>query len=263
MFRKNPKYKIVEFFSDVPKVRPNEMLFIPRDNRLMEVGPWQNNKKKPDWFISQNRDEASIRTCYGTLDFISLGITLPMWTNVNVRPTPDGRDFELRCDPMSTENPDGIVNRIEGFPASSISACPFTEQRKINGHYPKLVTPWLIKTAPGWSTLVLPQVLDPNPNYTVMPGVIHTDFYHIINIVLSVTSDKPFTIPIGQPMYQLIPFKRNKRGTKLLEGNQSMFRFLQGRGTGEHYLNNIDRGNAYKREQRKADEALKKNRKDQ
>lgn len=258
MFRRNPKYKIVEFFSDVPKVGPNEMLFIPRDNRLAEVSPWQNSKKKPDWWNLQKKEMGSIRTCYGTSDFISLGVTLPMWSNVSVRPASNGMDFELRCDPIATVDGDGIVNRIEGFSASSVSSCPFTEQRKINGHYPKLVTPWLVKTAPGWSTLILPRILEPNPNYTVMPGVVHTDYYHVINIVLVVTTDQPFTIPLGTPMYQLIPFKRNKRGTKILEGNESMFRFLQGRGTGENYLTNIDRGRAYKREQRKADEAAKK-----
>lgn len=263
VFRRNPKYRIVEFFSDIPKVAPNEMLFVPKDNRLVEVSPWQNSKKKPEWFNSQSREPGSIRTCYGTSDFLSLGVTLPMWSNVSVRPSPDGKDFELRCDPIANTDGDGIVNKIEGFPVSSVGSCPFSEQRKIQGHYPKLVTPWLVKTAPGWSTLVIPRILEPNPNYTVMPGVIHTDYYHVINIVLIITTDKPFTIPIGTPMYQLIPFKRNRRGTKVLEGNESMHRFLLGRGTGENYLSNINRGNAYKREQRKADEALKKDRKKQ
>jgi len=253
--RRSFKYTVVRHFSDVPKVKPNEMLFVPGDNRILENPPWSNASRKPEWWNRQDKGNGSIRTCHGTNDFVSLGVTLPMWTNVTVRPTPDGRDFELRADPFSSPTgPSGMdVNRIEGFPAQSVKDCPFSSQRQINGHYPKLVTPWATKTAPGYSTLVLPTILDPHPEYSVMPGVVHTDYYHVINIVLIVNTDKQFTIPVGRPMYQLIPFRRSDGMAKVVEGDESMWRFLVGRGTGEMYLSNLDRKKSYKREQRKAD----------
>ena len=104
-----------------------------------------------------------------------------------------------------------------------------------------------------FSTLVLPTILDPHPEYSVMPGVVHTDYYHVINIVLIVNTDKQFTIPVGRPMYQLIPFRRSDGMAKVVEGDESMWRFLVCRGTGEMYLSNLDRKKSYKREQRKAD----------
>lgn len=253
------KYTVARHFSDLPKVRKNEILFVPSDNRILENPPWSNSSTKPEWWKRQDKANGSIRTCHGTNDFISLGVTLPMWTNVTVRPTPDGKDFELRADQFARppESDTIGVHHIEGFGAFSVKDCPFSSQRKINGHYPKLVTPWTTMTAPGYSTLVLPTILEPFPEYTVMPGVVHTDYYHVINIVLIVNTDKQFTIPVGRPMYQLIPFKRSDGMAKVLEGDQSMHRFLSGRGTGEMYLGNHERKKSYKREQRKADERAK------
>lgn len=254
MFRQRVRHRIVRSFSDVPKVGKNEMLFVPNDNRILENPPWSNSSRKPEWWMRQDKTGGSIRTCHGTNDFISLGVTLPMWTNMTVRPTSDGRDFELRGDPLAGPAMNGSgINMVEGFPSSSVKDCPFSSQRTINGHYPKLVTPWATMTAPGYSTLVLPTVLEPHPEYTVMPGVVHTDFYHVINIVLIVNTDKQFTIPIGRPMYQLIPFKRSDGMAKVVEGDESMYRFVVGRGVGEMYVANVDRKKSYKREQRKAD----------
>lgn len=249
--------KVARFFSDVPKVRENEMLFVPADNRIEEIGPWSNHRQKPDWWMRQKKGSGSIRTCHGTSDFISLGVTLPMWTNVSVRVSNDGNSFDVRCDEMATMGSSrNIVSRTEGFPASSTDECPFSSMRKVNGQYPKLVTPWLVKTAPGWSTLVLPTILEPFPEYSVMPGVVHTDYYHTINIVLIVNTDKQFTIPIGRPMYQLVPFKRSNGRTEVVMGNETMYRFLEGRGSGENYILNRDRKKSYRREQHKADAAL-------
>ena len=199
---KKIKYIKAEFFSDLPKVRKNEMLIVPKDNRLWECGPYTNNNHKPEWWMSQDKTAGSIRRCHGTTDFISHGITLPMWTNVDVRPNPNHTDFEIRVDQMPFAEPNSpSAFDIQGFPATSTKECPFSSGRIINGYYPKLVTPWEIKTAPGYSTLVLPTILEPNPNYTVMPGLIHTDYYHTINIVLVINTDQPFKIDIGTPMY--------------------------------------------------------------
>lgn len=250
------KHIVARTLADVPKVKKNQILFVPSDNRLLENPPWSNGSNKPEWWKRQEKGNGSIRTCHGTNDFISLGVTLPMWTNVKVRLSPDGKDFELRCDRFGgPDHHDGMgIHKIEGFRASSVNDCPFSAHRPVNGHYPKLVTPWATKTAPGYSTLVLPVILEPHQEYSVMPGVVHTDYYHTINIVLIVNTDKEFIIPIGTPMYQLIPFKRSDGMAKVLEGDESMYRFLAGRGTGEMYLTNGERKKSYKREQRRADE---------
>lgn len=252
------KYMDAKFYSDLPKVKKNEVLVVPNDNRLWEYGPYTNHNSKPQWWMNLGKDRGSLRRCYGTTDFLSLGLTFPMWTNVEVRPNAAHTDTELRLDPItdgfSTDKNSNFTS--QGFQFSSTGVCPFNESRPIQGHYPKLVTPWQFKTAPGYSTLVLPTILEPNPNYTVMPGLIHTDYYHTINIVLIVNTLETFKIPVGTPMYQLITVKRSDNLTKILQGNETMYKFLNARGTGDGYLSNSDRKAIYRRLMKKADVEL-------
>jgi hypothetical protein len=212
----------------------------------------------PQWWKDQPKKAGSIRRCHGTLDYINQGITFRMWTNVQVRPTANRANFEVRMDQFGSPSaePDKFF-RNEAFPYSSSEGCPFAENRTINGDFPKLVTPWMFKTPPGYSTLILPNLLEPNPNYSVMPGIVHTDYYHTINVVLLIHTDKEFTIPVGTPIYQLIPFRRKDNTSKVILGNESMWRHMQGRGVGEHYLANTDRRSSYRRELAKQDLSVK------
>jgi hypothetical protein len=255
------EYITANFLEDVPKVKKNQILVVPRDNRLWENPPTLNITSKPEWWMRQSKEEGSIRRCHGTMDYLSLGMTLPMWSNVKVRPNNNMTDFELRVDPFAEYAPTVKLEAVEGFPFESTTDCPFASQRKIQGNWPKIVTPWLFKTAPGWSTLVLPTLFEQSSDYTVLPGVVHTDYYHVINIVLNINTDKEFAIPLGTPIYHLIPFKRSDNLNEIIVGNETMTRFLGGRGTGEKYVTNIVRRTSYKREMRKADAAAEANEK--
>lgn len=252
------KYKIARLTSDLPKVKKNEILIVPQTNMLWEVPPFTNRNNKPDWWKNLQKGKGSLRRCHGTIDYLSLGITFSMWTNIYVRPTPNRKSFEVKLDQISA--PEGRAEfRTEWFPYSATEGCPFAKDREIQeGDFPKLVTPWMFKTAPGYSTLILPTLFEQDPNYSVLPGVVHTDYYHTINIVLNIHTDKEFTIPIGTPMYQLIPFKRSDNVSKIIEGNETMWRFVNGRGVGEHYLGNFDRRVSYRRELAKADSLAEK-----
>lgn len=263
MLKHSKRYidNIFQFPHQLPKVKKNEILIIPSHNELLECQPYISSTKLPDWWKEQDKNPGSIRRCYGTQDYLSLGITLPLWSNVYVRQSPNGNSFELRMDSIAyaDQKPNFY---IEGFPASSVNEkCPFSSQREIEGPFPKLVTPWLYKTAPGYSSLIMPMSLEPNPNYEVMPGVVHTDYYHHINIVLLIKTSKEFMIPIGTPMYQIVPFKRSDKIKQITFGNSSMFSYYAGRGTGDKYLSNEPRKNIYKRLQVKIDSELENNEK--
>lgn len=261
MLSRSKRYidKIFQFPHQLPKVKKNEILIIPSNNQLLEYQPYISSSKFPEWWKEQDKNPGSIRRCYGTQDYISLGITLPLWSNVYVRPSPSGTSFEVKIDNIAYAKEYPTFN-VEGFPASSVNEkCPFSTQREIVGNFPKLVTPWLYKTAPGYSSLILPMSLEPNPNYEVLPGVVHTDYYHHINIVLVIKNSKEFMIPVGTPMYQIIPFKRSDKTKEITFGNESMFQFYAGRGTGDGYLANSPRKNIYKKLQVKIDSELEQN----
>jgi hypothetical protein len=214
----------------LPPVKPGTIRFTPMDNRLMEAPPFVNSiKEPPAWFKRIGKHNGSVRKCAGTVDLLAAGVTLPMWTNYRFRPDGHGA-WESAGDDFS---PQAGINNVNGFHYESTGECPMTQVRKIEtGQYPKLVNPWRFETAPGWSTLLLPLYWEPNEHYTVVPAIIHTDFYHLANIVLNIVGDRPFSIRQGTPIAQLIPFKRNMDFETIDFNDESYFKYVATTGFG-------------------------------
>lgn len=230
----------------MPKPKRGEVIIVPQDNRLMEFAPYLSTKL-PDWWSSLPKEQGSIRRCQGTYDFISAGLIMPLWTDVTVRPDSSGKRLEYRCPSLvgATEY------QIQNFQAESTRGCPMENMRAMrDAQYPKLVSPWRFRTAKGVSLMVLPLFYNDNPNYSVVPGVVHTDSYSQIHIVINVLTDKEFTIPAGTPMQQMIPFKRTEDAKRLIFGNDKMFKFWAQTGLGTGGLVQEDSHTFYRKQQR-------------
>ena len=239
----------------LPKVKPGVIRFTPVDNRLMESPPTVNSiSQPPQWFKQIGKHQGSLRKCAGTIDFLSAGVTLPAWTNFRFRPDGNGT-WEYGADEFSPEA--GIAN-ISGFGYESTGECPMTSVRKLEtGQYPKIVNPWRFETAPGWSTMILPVYWEPNENYTVVPAVVHTDFYHLANVVLNITTDRAFGIKHGTPLVQLVPFKRNADFEKIDFNDESYFKYVATTGFGMGHIAPHDGTAApYRRERIRVDKQL-------
>jgi hypothetical protein len=218
----------------LPPVKPGQIRFTPIDNRLMETQPFVNTVANPPmWFKQIGKGEGSIRKCAGTIDLLAAGVTLPMWTNCRFRPDGNG-GWETGADDFS---PPANISAVQGFPFESTGSCPMTDIRKIEtGQYPKIVNPWRFETAPGWSTLMLPLYWQPDENYSVVPAIVHTDFYHLMNIVINITGDSAFTIKYGTPLVQLIPFKRDTDFTNIEFNDESYFKYVATTGFGMGHI---------------------------
>ena len=179
---------------------------------------------------------------------------MPAWTNFRFRPDGNGT-WEYGADEFSPEA--GIAN-ISGFGYESTGECPMTSVRKLEtGQYPKIVNPWRFETAPGWSTMILPVYWEPNENYTVVPAVVHTDFYHLANVVLNITTDRAFGIKHGTPLVQLVPFKRNADFEKIDFNDESYFKYVATTGFGMGHIAPHDGTAApYRRERIRVDKQL-------
>jgi len=243
------KYKIMQYRKDIPKPKRGEILVIPTDNRLMEIPPYLPWEKLPSWWKNLSTHKGSLRRCQGTYDYITHGLVIPLWTDVTIRPSIDGKRFDLKLSPYYDKGFD-----VEGFDASSTEGCPFSDTKKIpTAQWPKLVSPWLYHTHKGVSLMALPILHEPNPNYTIVPGVVHTDFYHHIHIVLNITTDKEFTIPAGTPMQYMVPITRRDSFKRIIWGNESYRRFLQVSGLGVGNLITPDRNLFYRKKQKSTD----------
>ena len=222
-------------YEHLKKPKPGEILLVPQHPSLMEERgrPYPNTvSNTPNWFRSIGKYAGSIRGCAGTQDFLTVGITVPMWTNAIFSPDPSTeRQWNVNLDQIRLGNKGEEIFDVQSFGFGQTGACPMTEVRKIEDScYPKIINPWSFITAPGWSTLVLPVLFEPNLDYDVVPAVVHTDFYHVMHLVLNIKTDKEFTIKYGTPVFHLIPFER-KHGTPAVKFEDSSWTpFVASRG---------------------------------
>jgi hypothetical protein len=239
------------------KVKPGQIKFIPQDNRLLAIPPFVNAASKPpSWFKKIGKQKGSLRTCAGTVDYLALGVTLTMWTNYYFRPNPHSGFWESRGDDFSGLA--GGINKMEGFSFESTGSCPVTQNRQLEVmQYPKMVNPWHVETAPGWSTIMLPHHWEPNPDYDVLPAIVHTDFYHMVNVVINIKTNTDFSIRAGTPIAQLIPFKRSGDFEEIIYEDESMFKyFSKGFGMG-HLAPSGGTAGPYRRERNKVDQQIR------
>ncbi len=247
-------YKIAQHRRDMPKAKRGEIVIIPQDNRLIEIAPYVSGSKLPSWWKFLPKEKGSLRFCEGTYDFNNLGIIIPAWSNITIRPNIQGNDFEARITPMDDYANGTDHFSISGFTANSTSGCPMENIRKIKtGRYIKLVSPWRYRTPKGVSLMAMPILHEPNPNYEIVPGLVHTDFYNQIHIVLNIKTDKEFFIPAGTPLQQLIPINRNENTKKIVFGNESMYKYVKNSGLGENSIPSENPRVFYRKKQKEND----------
>ena len=238
------------------KVKPGQVRITPEDNRLMTMPPYLNGPTSmPKWYRALSKSRG-MKKCAAINDYLSLGMTMPLWSNIFFRPSPEGNFWESRIENMQ---PPLRNLQIDGFNYEQHGQCPITGVRKIeNAQIPKIVTPWRIETAPGWSCLFLPVLWEPSNDYDVLPSIVHTDFYHTVNIVLNIKTNTDFVIPYGTSMYHIIPFKRTSNFKEIKFEDESRFKYVDVTGFGSGFLMpSTGTAGPYRRARHKIDLGLK------
>jgi hypothetical protein len=228
----------IEKYSDI-KVPEGKIIIVPWDNRLLELPPYTNDKAPlPQWIKDAPTTQGSIRRCAATMDFVSSGITIPAWTNFRFNKIEGEDSWGFSCDQFDGHGTNGFEHFTnQPFAFEQTGSCPMTKVRAMeNVGYPKLVNPFRIITAPGWSTMILPVLYEPSPHYSVLPGIVNTDYYHESNCVLNLIGKESFTIPWGAPLMHLIPVKRSTMAHSVEFLDESAFKYVIGRGFGSGAL---------------------------
>lgn len=245
----------VRRLSDLPDLKPGQLILAVEDNRMLDdeaVMPFLNRSAKVPWIWDYNVSGA-IKTCPGTTDLAQLGITIPLWADFRCRMSPDGG---LECDLNVMKISDNqVAGRIEPFTYEQTGACPWTELRDksiSNASYLKLVSPFYLKTPRGYSTMIIGHPMYPRPEFTVIPGIVNTDSYHTMNVVINVLTPREFYVAQGHPIAQAIVFKRSDNTREIIEGDSSVHELLAHRGFGGPWPPKWRKGK-YKREQRRWD----------
>jgi hypothetical protein len=201
MFKKAFKPKI-EIYSTVKGLEEIE-----------EARPQPSNKFIPSWWKDMPKQESypavqTVKVCPSFPEYFSQGIVVPMWA-----------DTTLIYDEMTTEWKwtSGMPSRGNPFTVETHPPAQFTQYVKPTfqgekGNFVfKFNSPWRIRTPKGYSVLQLPLYYHFNNEFSVLPGVIHTDFHTEINQqVVYYGKGKEIFIKRGTPLVQYIPFKRTK-----------------------------------------------------
>jgi hypothetical protein len=187
-----------------------EFLCEPDDMDVIKA-PIQAGKRMPDWYKkipthcrSGSSDQfggpaATAKKCMPMIDGMNLGFIIPLWGDVNIRTNGDGKLIEASKNPYggivefhSNEQLGGATSPTKGAPAI------------------KFINRWVIKTAPGWSTLFITPMNHMDKRFTCLGALVDTDTYpkHINFPAVWHLPNFDGIIEAGTPLVTAIPVRR-------------------------------------------------------
>lgn len=174
-------------------------------------------KSFPEWFKTLPPEDHSARDafntplmtakkCFPILDGMSLGFTMPLCADLRITTNSNLTEIGLH-------NPPGL------------KVAEFHDIRQVGGRsypgYPgqpvKFINHWVIKTAPGWSTLFISPMNYFNRDFTCIAAMVDTDRYpKEVNFpAVWHTPNFDDTIKAGTPLVTAIPIKRKMFSKKV------------------------------------------------
>jgi hypothetical protein len=174
--------------------------------------PVPAHKLMPEWFkkikpkTEAGRDQygakaATAKKCMPLLDAMSVGFIIPMFATTNVRTNDTGEFIEI--------GPPGPFG--ESIQFHSVEQLGGRTSPTYPGPAIKFINHWIIKTAPGYSTLFIPPINHIEPRFTCLSGLVDTDKYLKEVNFPAIWHAKNYddVIEAGTPLVTVIPVKRS------------------------------------------------------
>lgn len=175
-------------------------------------------KHIPDWFkkipifVEGERDNfggksMSAKKCIPMLDAMSLGYVIPLQGDLGIQTNEDCSEIRVSDNPTVKLAEFHNIKQLGEKTAPGFPAPPL-----------KFINHWVIKTAPGWSSLIIPLInaLDKPKHFTCLSGLVDTDTYpKEINFpAIWHTPNFDDVLPAGTPLVLVIPIKRDSAPSK-------------------------------------------------
>jgi hypothetical protein len=203
-FKKGKKeHPEVQFVSTVPGLAENLDL-VPKPSKQF-LPDWWKKMPSPGDLSSLTFPHRTVKMCPSFPDYFSQGYVIPMWADVVLRYDEETGSFGWRTGAPSQDVFSWDIHDRGQF-LTFVEAATYG----ISGSFTfKANCPWRIITPPGYSCLQLPLFYHFNKEFTVLPGIIHTDLHHEVNQQVLYHGDgKEIVIKRGTPFVQYVPFKR-------------------------------------------------------
>jgi len=183
-----------------------KITFCATDEEMIEIWPHPKpasrfipeDYKKLERHLNSNMHEPTLKTCMPFLDSLTMGYIIPFDQDYLIDPV--ANDFSVT--PANREQNDfGFHNRIQ---------LPENWKNVAGENAGKFCNKWLIKTPAGYSCLFIKPINRLENRFEIISGVVDTDTYvNTINFPFILhKKDEQFLIKKGDPMVQVIPFKR-------------------------------------------------------
>ena len=193
--------KEIEFIASTKEVQELVDAPVPASSLIPE---WYKKSYKYEdsntpVFNDHNNIVATIKSCMPVLDTITAGYILKTWCDIYIE-VDENENILFRW----AHGPQIIFPRER----SDRQLMPTPA-----GHYDSMFAwprPWTIKTPKGWSSLLIHPSYRDLP-FTCFPGIIDSDVYSGVgyrSVPFFIKKGFSGLIPVGTPMYQIIPFKR-------------------------------------------------------
>lgn len=174
----------------------------------------------------------SAKKCMPMLDAMSLGFTIPLGGDVNIRTNKDRTLIEAGLNNESSwveyhSLPQLGGNTFPGYPAPPL----------------KFINKWVVKTAPGYSTLFMPPVNYFDKRFTCLTALVDTDTYQKeVNFpAVWHLSDFDDVLPAGTPLVTCFPIKRSNMEVDIIprEMTEKEFKFINSIAKGQYSRDSV------------------------
>ena len=189
----------------------NKIEFFTKYEQLKEtLPPIPASKFWPQWFKNQSTGNFNtetrqgintVKSCPAILDVLNMGYVIPLWSDFKLIRTEDN---------VGWISPNRDMFPITIHPEEQIDAYPFSHNT-FKGTV-KLINPWQIRTAPGYSCMFVSPFYHTHENVEVLVGSIDTDVYHEAHVNTFITAEinQEINLNYGMPLVQVIPYKREE-----------------------------------------------------
>jgi len=218
--------------------------FFPRykkHNFLLDEAPVVSAIKKiPEWFNNVPREEptrqgltklidklgyqGTIKKCPSYVDWFRSGFTIPMWCDLAIETELEPGTQSYRYRYRFSGNSDFALG--EHKDEQYRDYIPQTEKDK-QKLILKFINPWCCKTSKGYSVYQMPMFYHYDDRFTVLPGIINTDYHHTLNLQIAIHKEGEFIIKKGTPLVTYIPFKRESLKLQLNEATDKSETMLE------------------------------------
>jgi len=160
-------------------------------------------KQQPEWLKNQRTYENSrdkFLNCPGMADYMKAGYIIPAWETIKIKANTAGTVVLIDGPRPTTAAPMNpkLVNGLTKIDSS------------VKFLVTKIPTPWAIFAKAGYSAYVMPAIYH-SPflkDLYVYSGIVDYDKFTVCNFIFSAVTTCEIEIPIGTPLLQVIPFKR-------------------------------------------------------